>query len=129
MNISNYKAGSDFELIAKEHFESIYGVQFKKTKIRTGFGIGKDREFDLVNEDLNIIIECKNFRFTEGNNIPSAKISDFLKEVYKLYIAPKKYKKIICIAKTYNIQGQSLLQYIKEKYYDFIPDDLELIEL
>ena len=127
--MSNYETGRSFEIKAKQYFEEKYQVKFKKGKIRTGFNGGKDREFDLLNHELNIIIECKNFTFTSGKNIPSAKISDFLKEVYKLYISPSKYKKIMCIARHVNDKGVSLKEYILDKYYDFIPDNIEIIEI
>ena len=129
MIVSNAQKGLEFERIAKKYFEEKHKVKFKKTKIKIGFNGGKLREVDLVNEELKIIIECKNFRYTSGNNVPSAKISDFIKEVYKLYIAPEEYKKIICISKSYNKKGISLKNYILDKYYDFIPETIEVIEI
>ena len=128
--MNNYQKGRNFELKAKDYFENLYGVEFNSGKILTGLNGGKVRQFDLVNEDNKILIECKNFTFTETGNLPSAKISDFLKEIYKLHLAPDNYKKIMCIAYEYSERrGLTLKEYIVDKYYDFLPDTIEIVEL
>lgn len=128
--MNNYQKGRNFELKAKAYFENLYGVEFNSGKILTGLNGGKIRQFDLVNEDSKILIECKNFIFTETGNLPSAKISDFLKEIYKLHLAPVHYKKIMCIAYEHSERrGLTLKEYIVDKYYDFLPDTIEIVEL
>ena len=128
--MNNYQKGRNFELKAKAYFENLYGVEFKSGKILTGLNGGKPRQFDLINEENKILIECKKIKINETGNLPSAKISDFLKEIYKLHLAPNDYKKIMCIAYAYSDTKKiTLKEYIVNQYFDFIPDTIEIVEL
>lgn len=102
MSKSNKKKGDNFETLARYYFKKIYGVEFKKqTKIKIGYRGGKMRFFDLVNEKQKIVIECKNYIFSESNNIPATKISVLTKEVYKLSLLPKEYEQGIMRAQKF----------------------------
>ena len=89
-----------------------YNQRFFKRAIKIG-NPPKSHSFDLVSEDTSIIVECKNYSYTETGNIPSAKMAFINEAVLYLSHAPKTAKKIIVLREEYHPKRKDSLA----KYY------------
>jgi len=73
-NSENPKIGRDFEERVRQTLEKKYKTRFKRRV--TNIGVPpKAHNFDLVSENGDIIVEYKNYTWTETGNTPSAKIA------------------------------------------------------
>jgi len=59
----------------------------------------KEHKFDLVSEDNSIVIECKCYTWTDGNNVPSTKLSTLNVAALYLINLQKITHKIIAMKK------------------------------
>jgi len=125
---SNSQVGANFENIAYEYFTKKEDIILEKNyEIKLGLEIKKKHKFDFGNE--NIIIECKSHIWTNGKNVPSAKMSVWNEAMFYFNLAPKKYKKIFFVLMDYSQKRcKTLLQYYIENYYQFIPKDVIFYE-
>jgi hypothetical protein len=73
-NSENPKKGKDFEEKARQILGQRYKTKFRKQSINIG-NPPKPHNFDLVSDDGTIIVECKNYSWTETGNVPSAKMA------------------------------------------------------
>ncbi len=119
-NNQNPKRGRDFEEKASHALQKKYGQKFAMKAI----GIGnppKLHNFDLVSEDDNIIVECKNYSYTETGNVPSAKMAFLNEAVLYLSHTSRDAKKIIMIRKDrHSKRGESLADYYKRAYFHLL---------
>lgn len=97
---SNAQAGSDFEETARAFFQT-QGISLTKNfPIEVGVaGAKKARKFDLGSQDPPIIVECKSSKWTQGGNIPSAKVTVWNEAMYFFHLAPEEYRKIFFVLK------------------------------
>ena len=73
---------------------------------------GKEHSFDCVASDSSIIIECKCYTWTDGNNVPSAKISTLNEAVLYLSNVTASALKIIAMKKDFSeSRNETLAQY------------------
>lgn len=89
----------------------------------------KQHPFDLGNSE--VLIECKYYDWTEGDNNPSAKLSTLNEAMLYLYTAPTRFKKKVFVKQTLQKgkrQRETLVQYYVRQYKHFIPDDVEVWE-
>lgn len=129
-SFSNAHVGCDFERKAFKFFEG------QGTRLQLNFSIAigitnkkKFHKFDIGSEKQKIIIECKSHTWTEGNNVPSAKITVWNEAMYYFYLAPNNYRKIFFCLKDYNEKRKvTLARYYIDKYYHLIPTDVEIWE-
>ena len=91
---SNTHVGKEFEKAVKKFF-STQGLSLQED-ISVDIGINDKRphNFDLGNLNKNILVECKSHTWTEGGNVPSAKITTWDQAMYFFHVAPKGYRKI-----------------------------------
>ena len=61
-----------FEEIARNAIQKKLGCKLNNGKLNI---TGKDKNFDLVNENKRIVGDVKHYSMTKGGNIPSAKFS------------------------------------------------------
>ena len=125
MGKSNHKIGKEFEGLAckvlTEHFHTAFSDG--PAKIRIGANEKKEHVFDLASADQSIVVECKAYTWTEGDNTPSGKRSTFNEAVYFLSFLPKDTIKILCIKKAYNSKkGKTLAEYYVSQYGHIIGD-------
>ena len=125
MGESNYKKGKSFEKLAckvlTDHFNTELSDRFASIKI--GTNEKKEHVFDFASSDKSIVVECKAYTWTEGDNTPSGKISTFNEAVYFLSFLPKDTIKILCIKKAYNSKkGKTLAEYYVNQYGHIIGD-------
>ncbi|MFA6099392.1 MAG: hypothetical protein WC750_00760 [Patescibacteria group bacterium] len=120
LNSENPKKGRDFEERVSQALEEKFGMKFKKRS----FGIGmppKAHNFDLVSEDGKIIVECKNYSWTETGNVPSAKTAFLNEAVLYLSHVPANSKKIIVLRKdNHSKRKESLAEYYVRTYFHLL---------
>lgn len=98
-NDSHTNAGKDFQLMTSVTACKYFGKRFIEEKAVLIGNPPKEHRFDLVSEDNQIVIECKNYKWTEGNNIPSAKLSTINEAVLYMRNLPDKTHKILTLKK------------------------------
>jgi hypothetical protein len=127
---SNSLVGSNFENMAFEYFKVKENILLEKNfEIDIGIEYKKTHRFDLGNSSKKIIIECKSHTWTNGENIPSAKMSVWNEAMFYFTLAPKEYKKIFFVLMDYSKKRcKTLLQYYIENHYNFISKDIIFYE-
>jgi hypothetical protein len=128
--ISNSAVGRSFEDSIKQFWLS-QGIElFAMHPIILGTGDKKkNHRFDFGCNMQKILVECKSHRWTEGNNIPSAKLTVWNEAMYYFSLCPPEYRKIFCILRDYSIKRQmTLAQYYLQTYEHLIPQSVEFWE-
>ena len=74
-NSQNPQVGRGFQSQVKAVAEEHFNTRFIDEKAVLVGQPAKEHRFDLVSEDSKIVIECKCYTWTNGNNVPSAKMS------------------------------------------------------
>jgi hypothetical protein len=96
-NNMNTGKGRDFQKIAAE----LLGVYFHvKFDVEHTMPIGtppKNHRFDLVSEDQQYIGESKNYSWTVGGNVPSAKMGFINEAAFYLQQLPKEKKRFVVL--------------------------------
>ncbi len=112
MNNENTHIGKDFELAVQNWFQQEYGCVFiHEKKIAIG-SPAKEHRFDLVDNDCNMVIECKCYTWTESGNVPSAKMGFTNEAAFYLSFLPKETKKAIVMLKsTHFRRSETLAEY------------------
>lgn len=126
--ISNTQAGSDFEEVARAFFAA-QGISLIRN-FQAPVGAGekkKNRNFDLGSSAPPILVECKSHKWTQGGNVPSAKITVWNEAMYYFHLAPAEYRKIFFVLK-HNRRDVSLASYYLANYGHLIPPDVEIWE-
>ncbi|MFH1353351.1 MAG: hypothetical protein ABIH68_07250 [bacterium] len=129
-SVSNAHAGNDFENNVMDFF-SLNGIKLEKN-ILVSIGIQGRRKihnYDLGNINKNIVVECKSHTWTETEKVPSAKVTTWDQAMYYFFIAPKKYRKIFVVLKSWsNKRKETLCDYYMRLKDHLIPDDVEIWE-
>ena len=125
--VSNYGKGSAFEKEIHRFFEQ-KGIDVKKhPKIPIGIKVKKEHPFDLGNEKL--LVECKAYKWTKTDGIPSGKLAELAKAMFNFYLVPKKYAKYFFAKKEYSPKkDKTLLEHFIDCYNYLIPSDVVLID-
>lgn len=126
---SNTYVGKEFERAAKNFFLT-QGLHLENDfLVKIGINGKKPHNFDLGSLNDKILVECKSHTWTEGGNVPSAKITTWDQAMYLFYSAPRDYRKIFFVLKDYSLKRQETLAeyYIRTKYH-LIPQDVEIWE-
>ena len=128
-------ANKDNPSIGK-HFENTIWDYYKTQGIELNnqFGIpigfpGKKRvhNFDLGATNPAMIIECKAHTWTEGGNVPCAKLSVWRQSMFYFSLTTKGYQKIFFVLKSIR-NGETLADYFIAKCAHLIPPDVEIWE-
>lgn len=127
-NSNNVKKGKEFEESVRQVLNERYKIEFTQQSINIG-NPAKAHKFDLVSKDKNIIVECKNYSWTETGNAPSAKTAFLNEAVLYLSHAPKNTKKIIVLRRDNHLKRkESLAEYYVRTYYHLL-DEVIIMEL
>ncbi len=129
-SLSNAHAGRDFEISAKNFFQTQGLILELNVKVPVGVStLKKGHAFDLGCPDKQIIIECKSHKWTSGNNVPSAKLTVWNEAMYYFLVAPSGYRKIMFVLRDFSPKrNETLAQYYIRTYQHLIPDDVEFWE-
>lgn len=128
-NSENPKVGREFEMLTKKWAENQFGCSFI---IGQAVDIGippKPHKFDLVSKDEGIVVECKCYTWTEGGNVPSAKLATLDEAILYMRSISRPAHKIIVMQYAWNEKkGVSLAEYFCEKKGHLL-DDISVWEL
>ncbi|MDX9821189.1 MAG: hypothetical protein RBT20_04595 [Syntrophales bacterium] len=126
---SNAHVGRDFEKKIQKYFEMqglalSYGVA-----VPIGIAGKKSHFFDLGNRDEKVLVECKAHQWTEGGNVPSAKLTVWNEAMFFFYAAPTGYRKLLVVQHDFSSRrNESLGEYYVRTYSHLIPEDVEVWE-
>jgi hypothetical protein len=126
---SNTQVGMDFEAKTQEFFKKL-GMQLTpKYAVEIGINSRKNHQFDFGNGQKRILVECKAHTWTEGENVPSAKITTWDQAMFFFHVAPRDYRKILFVQKDFSIKrNETLGHYYIRTNYHLIPADVEIWE-
>ncbi len=126
---SNSQVGSDFEIKAQAFFKQ-KGMQLTpKFDVEIGINSKKNHQFDFGSSKEKVLVECKAHTWTEGENVPSAKITTWNQAMFFFHVAPKGYRKILFVQKDFSFKrNETLGQYYVRSNYHLIPEDVEIWE-
>lgn len=126
---SNAHVGRDFE----EKIQIYFGEQGLSLSYGVTVPIGvtgkKHHSFDLGSIDSKILVECKAHRWTEGGNVPSAKLTVWNEAMFFFYVAPPGYRKLLVVLHDFSSKrNETLGEYYVRTYSHLIPEDVEVWE-
>ncbi len=126
---SNTHVGHAFESAARTFFTH-QGLSLKPgITVAIGINGRKLHAFDLGDEDRKILVECKAHTWTEGGNIPSAKITAWNQAMLFFLVAPSGYRKILFVLRDFSSErGETLAAYYVRTNAHLIPADVEIWE-
>ncbi len=127
---SNAHVGKEFEKAAKKFFATKKRLDLQNNiSVDIGIKGKKPHKFDLGDLSKKILVECKSHKWTEGGNVPSAKMATWDQAMYLFYATPKGYRKILFVLKDYDPKRKETLAeyYIRTKSH-LIPKDVEIWE-
>lgn len=122
LNKDNPRRGKEFENEVRSALEKKFNKNFSEKSINIG-NPPKLHKFDLVSEDENVIVECKNYSWTETGNVPSAKMAFANVAVLYLSHIKKDAVKIIVLRKdNHRKRKESLAEYYVRIYKHLLKD-------
>jgi hypothetical protein len=126
---SNTHVGRDFEVLALNFFAE-QGLDLKpNVAVNIGINGVKSHIFDLGNEIEKILVECKAHTWTEGGNVPSAKLTVWNEAMFFFHAAPSGYRKILFVLRDFSQNRKETLGgYYVRTYSHLIPTDVEIWE-
>lgn len=125
---SNTRAGSDFESAAQAFFGTQGIVLSKNFAVPVGVGTSKkSHRFDLGSDAPPVLVECKSHTWTQGGNMPSAKMTVWNEAMYYFHVAPAAYRKILFVLKHHR-KDQSLAAYYLKTHGHLVPEGVEIWE-
>ena len=111
-NSDNPKVGKDFQRKVLSIAQKTFNMPFDEEKVVPVGNPPKEHKFDVVSADGDIIIECKCYTWTNGGNVPSAKMSTLNEAVLYLRSVNYNARKILAMKKDVRLRtGESLAEY------------------
>lgn len=127
---SNTRVGIDFENLTFEFFKNKFPSLKKSFQLPIGHNKKKKHKFDMGCLKQRVIIECKSHTWTEGNKVPSAKLTTWDQAMLYFFLAPGDYKKIFVTKHDIRPKlGETLCSYYLRTHFNVIPDKVEFWEV
>jgi len=128
--LSNTHVGRAFEASAKAVLAASGIVVRPRYKLPLGVAAHrKDHEFDLGSDSPKVIVECKSRRWTEGGNMPSAKVTVWNEAMFYFSLAPADYRKIMFVLRDFHAKRQlTLAEYYLKRHPHLVPAGVEFWE-
>ncbi len=127
---SNAHVGKEFERKAQEFFAK-KGLRLQPD-LSVPVGINRKKKphrFDLGDKEGRVIVECKSHRWTEGRNVPSAKMISWNEAMFLFLATPFSYRKILFVLRDYSPERKkTLAQYYIRTHSHLIPKGVEIWE-
>lgn len=126
---SNTQVARDFEAKAQVFFAQ-QGLHLTPgIAVEIGINGRKSHNFDLGDEQKKVIAECKAHTWTEGGNVPSAKMTAWNQAMFFFHAAPFCYQKIFFVLRDFNQKrNEALGEYFIRTNPHLIPKDVEVWE-
>lgn len=128
-NSQNPQVGRDFQGRVKAVAEEHFSTRFIDEKAVLVGRPGKEHRFDLVSEDSKIVIESKCYTWTNGNNVPSAKMSTLNEAVLYMRSLPEGTRKILAIKKDVRTSNSETLASYYCRIYGHLLEDISIWEI
>lgn len=110
-NSLNPAKGRDFQDAAAKILGDFFHVGFRlEHRVPIGHP-PKQHKFDLVSDDGRYVGESKNFSWTEGGNVPSAKLAFLNEAVFYLQHLPADVCRFVVMRRDVRLNGESLAEY------------------
>lgn len=127
-NCENPRKRREFEVAVACALEQKFGATFSSKKMPIG-NPPKDHNFDLVSADGKVVAECKNYSWTEGGNVPSAKMAFVNEAVFYLQHLPPDVTRYVILRKDMSdARGTTLAEYYHRMYRHLL-DKVAVLEL
>ena len=111
-NNMNTGKGKNFQSIAAEVLGYHFQVKFQTEHPIPIGNPPKNHKFDLVSDNGKYVGECKNYSWTEGGNVPSAKMGFINEAVFYLQHLPSdKYRFVVLRRDIDNKHTETLADY------------------
>lgn len=126
---SNTQVGRDFEGTARAYFAG-QGLHLTTgISIEIGINGRKPHIFDLGDSNKKVLVECKAHRWTEGGNVPSAKMTAWNQAMFFFHAAPSGFRKVLFVLRDFSQKrNETLGQYYIRTNPHLIPKDVEVWE-
>ncbi|HAM40348.1 MAG: hypothetical protein A2Z92_06145 [Omnitrophica WOR_2 bacterium GWA2_63_20] len=121
--------GKAFQMKAGTVLGEYFGVRFK---LDQALPIGKPtklHKFDLVSENGRYVGECKNYRWTRGRNMPSAKMAVVNEAVFLLKHLPRRITRFVVMRKDLKWDGKETLAQYYERTYRHLLGGVMILEM
>lgn len=127
---SNAHVGKEFEIAASECLLSMGINMVANFAVEIGNGNRfKSHDFDLGSNDPPILLECKSHKWTQGDKVPSAKLTVWNEAMYYFHLAPKEFRKILFVLRNERkSNGETLAEYYIRTYSHLISAGVEIWE-
>jgi hypothetical protein len=126
---SNAHVGRDFEGKIQDYFAKQGLLLNSGITVPIGINGKKSHSFDLGNKDTKVLVECKAHRWTEGGNVPSAKLTVWNEAMFFFYASPPDYRKLLVVLRDFSARrNETLGEYYIRTYSHLIPADVEVWE-
>lgn len=126
---SNTQVGRDFEAKAQNFFAQRGLHLTPAMALEIGINGRKSHNFDLGDEQKKVVIECKAHTWTEGGNVPSAKMTTWNQAMFFFHAAPLGYRKILFVLRDFSKKrNETLGEYYIRTNHHLIPEDVEVWE-
>lgn len=126
---SNANVGRDFETKAQNFFAQQGLTLNSDVTVPIGINRRKPHAFDLGNADLKVLVECKAHTWTEGGNVPSAKLTVWNEAMFFFHAAGPGYRKVLFVLRDFSSKrNETLGQYYIRTNSHLIPSDVEVWE-
>ena len=73
-------------------------------------------------ESPPVLVECESHTWTQGGNMPSAKMTVWNEAMYYFHVAPPSYRKILFVLKHFRKEQSLAAYYLKEHGHLVSPD-------
>jgi len=128
-SVSNTHVGNDFEAKAQAFFTGQGLALSRRFSIEIGVSGTKPHNFDLGDHNAKVLVECKAHTWTEGGNVPSAKMTTWNQAMYYFHAAPSDFRKIMFVLKDYSKRrNETLAEYYIRTNPHLIPAGVEIWE-
>ena len=126
---SNTQVGRDFEAKAQIFFTQ-QGLDLTQCMaVEIGINGRKYHNFDLGDERKKVVVECKAHTWTEGGNVPSAKMTAWNQAMFFFHAAPSGYRKVLFVLRDFSQKrNETLGEYYVRTNPHLIPTDVEVWE-
>lgn len=126
---SNYEVGKKFRQTVMIIAEKKFGVNFNEEYPMPVGKPAKDYRFSCVSLDKKIVIVCKCYTWTKGNNVPNAKISTLNEIVGYMNSLPVATRKIIAMKKDIRERTSETLAGYYYRIHGDLLKDIEIWEI
>lgn len=128
-NSQNPQVGREFQGRVKAAAEKHFETSFAEEKAVLVGRPAKEHRFDLVSGDSKIVIECKCYTWTNGNNVPSAKMSTLNEAVLYMRSLPAGTRKILALKKDIRTSNSETLAVYYCRIYGHLLEDISIWEI